>query len=117
MGALAAAVLVVLVQVESWSGHVELLQADTRFPAGHQLELVLWRLHRYSRSCAVGRRVAVANQSLAPLRHDAPVRFWRLPQGFYCFSVAARGEGTVRSSVAVLTGMVPMPRAVVPVHS
>lgn len=112
MGALAMAVLVVLVQLESWSGHVELLQADTRFPANRQLELVLWRLRRYSRSCIAGRRVAVANCSLEPTRHDAPVRFRRLPQGFYCFSVSARGEqaGTVRSPVAVLTGQGPRDR-------
>ncbi|KAH7970378.1 hypothetical protein HPB49_004857 [Dermacentor silvarum] len=97
--------VVVLVQLESWSGHVELLQANASVVAPREpVKLVLWRLRSFSKSCADRHRVAVANRSLTIVRDNAPVIFRRLPQGFYCFSVRTDRGPTTLSSVAVLTG-------------
>lgn len=113
MAALQMITAVVLVQLESWSGHIELLHVNSSASgAADYVELVLWRLRRYSDSCAVGSKVAVANRSLLLLRHDAPVRFRRLPQGLYCFTLTPATPGTpeIRSPVAVLTGQAPKDR-------
>ncbi|XP_077548302.1 uncharacterized protein LOC144161517 [Haemaphysalis longicornis] len=105
---------VVLVQLESWSGHVELLRVQGGRPARDEyVELVLWRLRRYSDSCALGSRVAVANRSLPLIRHDAPVRFRRLPQGLYCVTLTPATRAAtpeIRSPVALLTGQAPKDR-------
>ncbi|XP_065300634.2 uncharacterized protein [Dermacentor albipictus] len=102
--------VVVLVQLESWSGHVELLQANASASSRGPVKLVLWRLRSFSKSCADRRRVAVANRSLSAARDNAPVTFRRLPQGFYCFSAGTDRGPTTLSAVAVLTGQGPSDR-------
>ncbi|KAL1424267.1 hypothetical protein MTO96_020340 [Rhipicephalus appendiculatus] len=97
--------VVVLVQLESWSGHVELLHANATVGSNEPLQVVLWRLRSFSKSCADRHRVAVANRSLAIARDNAPLMFRRLPQGFYCFSARADRGTTALSPVAVLTGV------------
>ncbi|KAL3226858.1 hypothetical protein MRX96_048899 [Rhipicephalus microplus] len=103
--------VVVLVQLESWSGHVELLQANATVGSTEPpLQVVLWRLRSFSKSCADRHRVAVANRSVAIARDNAPLMFRRLPQGFYCFSARANRGAMVLSPVAVLTGALLAPR-------
>ncbi|XP_075738911.1 uncharacterized protein LOC142784426 [Rhipicephalus microplus] len=103
--------VVVLVQLESWSGHVELLQANATVGSTEPpLQVVLWRLRSFSKSCADRHRVAVANRSVAIARDNAPLMFRRLPQGFYCFSARANRGAMVLSPVAVLTGQAPRDR-------
>ncbi|KAH6940909.1 hypothetical protein HPB50_010342 [Hyalomma asiaticum] len=110
MSPLSVVTVVVLVQLESWSGHVELLQSNATVTSSDPLKLVLWRLRSFSKSCADRRRVAVANRSLPITRDNGPVIFKRLPQGLYCFSARTERGPTAHSSVAVLTGQGPRDR-------
>ncbi|KAH7935481.1 hypothetical protein HPB52_008448 [Rhipicephalus sanguineus] len=105
MSPVSALTVVVLVQLESWSGHVEMLHTNATVTSNEPLQVVLWRLRSFSKSCADRHRVAVANRSLAIARDNGPLMFKRLPQGFYCFSAMSHRGAKVLSSVAVLTGV------------
>ncbi|XP_037528679.1 uncharacterized protein LOC119405927 [Rhipicephalus sanguineus] len=110
MSPVSALTVVVLVQLESWSGHVEMLHTNATVTSNEPLQVVLWRLRSFSKSCADRHRVAVANRSLAIARDNGPLMFKRLPQGFYCFSAMSHRGAKVLSSVAVLTGQGPRDR-------
>ncbi|CAN7947012.1 unnamed protein product, partial [Ixodes hexagonus] len=106
MGFPLAPMYLFLVQLESWTGNVEFLQAEDRCLNGHRVQMVLWRLGSYSQLCDTRAALLVATRFVTPPNEDLPVRFRRLSQGFYCFTIPPDGSRnyTIMSPVKSVTG-------------
>lgn len=107
-----AVVYLLLVQLESWTGHVEFLEEHAELEKGDHFEVVLWSLKSYSNVCDLDVAVPVSSRIVTPPNDDVPVRFKRLRQGLYCFTARTRGNATppTLSSVVSLSGQAPVDR-------
>lgn len=101
---------IILVQLESWTGHIEFLEERAQLEKGGRFEVGLWRLRSYNNLCDIAFADSVMNRTVKPPRYDAPIRFLRLRQGFYCFTATANSTPVAVSSVVSLNGQSPIDR-------
>ncbi|XP_064462862.1 uncharacterized protein LOC135373713 [Ornithodoros turicata] len=102
-----------LVQLESWSGEISVLdaRADSHYHEGYAF--TLWKLPS-AVECRDPRRQVVALRETTSPFWPMPLRFKQLRSGFYCFTAIKRNCyrecHNVTSSVTQLQGTNPPPR-------